>query len=166
MYQVRKRWQNTRGRSGYQTRNSKEAQSSKFILITLSYMLGIQKDAVERVAYLIRPQAIVLNNLRSNQTRPLSSSPKIQIALEQSTDKSHWGIPPRLCWRYVVCIEIQRASSRCDVHVTCMDEHLPVSRIELPEEVEGDDERSGKIVLEKVTCVQGLYAQESVTRSV
>lgn len=47
------------------------------------------------------------------------------------------------------------AEARCDIHVLGADEKAPVARVQLPAEVQSENERSGEVGLEEGFCVGG-----------
>lgn len=71
-----------------------------------------------------------------------------------------WHIFPSFLRRHVIWIEIQRASTRRDIHILGVDPQRPVTTVYLVAQVQCHDDRCGEIVLEESigawTCADGL----------
>jgi hypothetical protein len=69
--------------------------------------------------------------------------------LEESANDAHWGVPPCLLWWHVIWIQLERASSRCDIHLARTNVHLEGSAVNLVSEIENENDGTCEVCLEE-----------------
>jgi hypothetical protein len=68
---------------------------------------------------------------------------------EQSVHHAHGRVPPRLLRWHVFGVEVEGASAGSDVHLKRRHVPRPMSRVQLPSNEEGDDDRTCEVGLEE-----------------
>ena len=78
--------------------------------------------------------------------------------LEQRVYRAHWHVLPRLLWRHVIGVKFEGAAAGRDVHLVCRDVPGPDSGVQLPSDVEGDDDWTCEVALEE--CLRVWFSTD------
>lgn len=85
----------------------------------------------------------------SAQSTPNTNDAVACDVSEQRAYRAHWHVPPRLLWRHVIGVKFEGAAAGRDVHLVCRDVPGPDSGVQLPSDVEGDNDRTCEVALEE-----------------